>query len=146
MGLRVSEITNLKIEDIDSKTMQVLVAQGKGKKDRYVNLPETILTELRDNYKEFKPKKYLFEGRDGGAFSNRSAQDVFKTAMKKAEINKTVGIHSLRHSYATHLMEYGTDIGLIQKLLGHNQINTTLNYTKVVDKHLRKVESPLDKL
>ena len=66
--------------------------------------------------------------------------------MKKAGIHKTVGIHSLRHSYATHLLEYGTDISLIQKLLGHNQISTTLNYTKIVDKHLRKVESPLDRL
>ena len=146
MGLRVSEIVNLKIEDIDSKSMRVLISKAKGKKDRYVNLPESILPQLRDYYREFRPKEFLFEGQDGGRYSVRSAQNVFKNAMKKAGIHKTVGIHSLRHSYATHLLEYGTDISLIQKLLGHNQISTTLNYTKIVDKHLRKVESPLDRL
>ena len=146
MGLRVSEIVNLKIEDIDSKSMRVLISKAKGKKDRYVNLPESILPQLRDYYREFRPKEFLFEGQDGGKYSVRSAQNVFKNAMKKAGIHKTVGIHSLRHSYATHLLEYGTDISLIQKLLGHNQISTTLNYTKIVDKHLRKVESPLDRL
>ena len=146
MGLRVSEIVNLKIEDIDSKSMRVLISKAKGKKDRYVNLPESILPQLRDYYRKFRPKEFLFEGQDGGKYSVRSAQNVFKNAMKKAGIHKTVGIHSLRHSYATHLLEYGTDISLIQKLLGHNQISTTLNYTKIVDKHLRKVESPLDRL
>lgn len=146
MGLRVSEIVNLKIEDIDSKAMNVLISRGKGKKDRYVNLPESTLDELRNYYREFKPKVYLFEGRDGGKFAVRSAQNVFKNAMKKAGISKTVGIHSLRHSYATHLMEYGTDVTLIQKLLGHNNIKTTLNYTKVVDKHVRSVKSPIDRM
>ena len=146
MGLRVSEIVNLKIEDIDSKTMRVFISKAKGKKDRYVNLPETILPELRNYYREFRPQEFLFEGKEGGMYSVRSVQNIFKTAMKKAGINKTVGIHSLRHSYATHLLEYGTDISLIQKLLGHNQISTTLNYTKVYDKHLRKVASPLDRM
>ena len=146
MGLRVSEIVNLKIEDIDSKTMRVLIQQGKGKKDRYVNLPESILHDLRVYYKDFRPKEYLFEGQYGGKYSVRSAQAVFKNAMKKAGIFKTVGIHSLRHSYATHLLEYGTDISLIQKLLGHNDIKTTLIYTKVSDSQISKVVSPLDQL
>ncbi len=146
MGLRVSEIVNLKIEDIDSKAMTVLISRGKGKKDRFVNLPESTLAELRNYYREFQPKVYLFEGRDGGKFAVRSAQNIFKNAMKKAGINKTVGIHALRHSYATHLMEYGTDVSLIQKLLGHNNIQTTLNYTKVVDRHVKSVKSPIDRM
>ena len=146
MGLRVSEIVNIKIEDIDSKAMRVLIARTKGKKDRYVNLPESIIVELRQYYKCYQPKIYLFEGQFGGKYSVRSAQSVFKIAMNKAGIRKTVGIHSLRHSYATHLLELGTDISLIQKLLGHNDIKTTLIYTNVTDKHTRNVKSPLDSL
>ncbi|SIT00798.1 Site-specific recombinase XerD [Chryseobacterium piscicola] len=146
MGLRVSEIVNIKIEDIDSKAMRVLIARTKGKKDRYVNLPESIIEELRQYYKCYQPKIYLFEGQFGGKYSVRSAQSVFKIAMNKAGIRKTVGIHSLRHSYATHLLELGTDISLIQKLLGHNDIKTTLIYTNVTDKHTRNVKSPLDSL
>ena len=146
MGLRVSEIVNIKIEHVDSKTMKVLVARGKGKKDRYVNLPHSILADLRLYYKAFLPKIYLFEGQGGGKYAIRSAQAVFKNAMNKAGIIKTVGIHSLRHSYATHLLEFGTDISLIQKLLGHNDIRTTLNYTHVADRTISSVQSPLDKL
>lgn len=146
MGLRVSEIVNLRIEDIDSVKMRVFIQKAKGKKDRYVNLPKIILNDLRKYYKEFKPQEYLFEGKFGGKYSTRSAQQVFKTAMNKAGIKKTVGIHSLRHSYATHLLEYGTDISLIQKLLGHNDIKTTLVYTNVANNQLTKVESPLDKI
>ncbi|MBX3164758.1 MAG: tyrosine-type recombinase/integrase [Bacteroidetes bacterium] len=146
MGLRVSELVKLKVTDIDSKRMQVLVQSGKGKKDRYVNLPQSILKLLRAYYKEYKPKKFLFEGHFGGAYSVRSVQNVFKSAMRKAKIYKPVGIHSLRHSYATHLLEAGTDISFIQKLLGHNNIKTTLIYTQISDKNLSKVQSPLDKL
>lgn len=146
MGLRVSEIVNLKLEHIDSKKKTVFIAKAKGKKDRSVNLPESILQDIKTYYKNYKPAEYLFEGKDGGQYSIRSAQNVFKNAMKKAGVNRTVGIHSLRHSYATHLLEYGTDISLIQKLLGHNNITTTLNYTKITDKEVRRVESPLDKL
>ena len=146
MGLRVSEIVNLKIEHIDSQTMKVLIAHGKGKKDRYVNLPKTILADLRLYYKAYLPKVYLFEGQTGGQYAIRSAQSVFKIAMKKAGIRKSVGIHCLRHSYATHLLEFGTDISLIQKLLGHNDIKTTLNYTHVADLTVASVQSPLDKL
>jgi len=97
MGLRVSEIVNIKITDIDSGNMQVLIESGKGKKDRYVNLPESILDDLRSYYKEYRPKKYLFEGQGGGKYSIRSVQNVFKSAMKKANINKDIGIHGLRH-------------------------------------------------
>lgn len=146
MGLRVSEIVHLKVEDIDSVKMRVFIERAKGKKDRYVNLPKSILEELRLYYKEHQPKKFLFEGKFGEQYSIRSAQQVFKTAMNKAGIKKTVGIHALRHSYATHLLEYGTDISLIQKLLGHNDIKTTLVYTNVANKQISNIESPLDKI
>jgi site-specific recombinase XerD len=144
MGLRVSEVVGLKISDIDSSRMQVLICQSKGKKDRYANLPESVLDELRIYYREYCPKVYLFEGQAGGQYSIRSVQQVFKQAMAKAKIKKPVGIHSLRHSYATHLLEQGTDISLIKELLGHNDIKTTLIYTQVSNNTLSKVKSPLD--
>jgi integrase/recombinase XerD len=146
MGLRVSEIIGLKVAHIDSGNMQCLIEKAKGKKDRYVNLPESILAQLRDYFKEYRPKEYLFEGQYGGQYSTRSAQNVFKSALTKAGINKDTGIHSLRHSYATHLMEAGTDIAHIQKLLGHANISTTLIYAKVTNRDTKKVKSPLDSL
>ncbi|HMN33633.1 MAG TPA: tyrosine-type recombinase/integrase, partial [Chitinophagaceae bacterium] len=146
MGLRVSEIVNLKIADIDSHDMKVRIHRGKGKKDRFVNLPITVLEDLRIYYQEYSPKDYLFEGQYGGQYGVRSAQMVFKEAMKKAKIKKQIGIHGLRHSYATHLLEFGTDITFIQKLLGHNSIKTTQIYTQVTDRSISNVGSPLDKL
>ena len=125
MGLRVSEIVNLKISDIDSASMLVSIEQAKGKKDRVVVLPESLLPELRNYYLEYKPKTYLFEGQYGGQYSIRSAQAIFKSAMLKAGIKKTIGIHGMRHSYATHLLETGTDIRIIQELLGHKNLKTT---------------------
>jgi site-specific recombinase XerD len=119
---------------------------GKGKKDRYVNLPVSILDDLRSYYKKYRPAKYLFEGQGGGKYSIRSVQSVFKSALRKANINKDVGIHGLRHSYATHLLESGTDISYIQQLLGHSNINTTVAYAKVAQKNLKKIKSPLDNL
>lgn len=146
MGLRVSEVCALRIVDIDSDRMQVNIVAAKGKKDRYVNLPHSILEELRIYYKTYLPRNYLFEGQFGDRYSIRSAQQVFKNCLKKAAINKDMGIHGLRHSFATHLMENGTDITLIQKMLGHNDIKTTLLYTHVSKKSISKVESPLDKI
>jgi site-specific recombinase XerD len=146
MGLRISEIINIKIKDIDSQNMQVFIEKGKGKKDRYVNLPQSILKQLRAYYQAYKPQKYLFEGQNGGQYATRSLQNVFKNALKKAGINKDVGIHSLRHSYATHLLEQGTDIRFIQELLGHKDIKTTLIYTDVSNKNIRNIKSPLDNL
>ena len=146
MGLRVSEIINLKITDIDSKSMQVHIQGGKGKKDRYTNLPETVLPFLRSYYKECKPQKYLFEGQLSEKYSIRNAQQVFKQSLKRAKINKDVGIHGLLHSYATHLLEQGTDISYIQKLLGHNDIKTTLIYAQVGEKDMKAVQSPIDKI
>lgn len=146
MGLRVSEVVNLKVTDIDSDSMRVRIEQAKGKKDRIVILPKSILNELRAYYKVYKPQKYLFEGQHGGQYSVRSTQNVFKNAMKKARIRKNIGIHGLRHSYATHLLENGTDMRFIQKLLGHNSIKTTQIYTQVTDISQSKIKSPLDNL
>ena len=146
LGLRVSEIAQLKVTSIDSSRMMVHIENAKGKKDRYVPLPESILLELRAYYIQYKPKVYLFEHNANDPISTRTIQAVFKNAMNKAQINKKVGIHGLRHSYATHLLEQGTDMSFIQKLLGHNHVKTTEVYAKVTNTFLSKVVSPLDTL
>lgn len=145
MGLRVSEVVNLKISNIDSNRMMVLIESAKGKKDRYVPLPSSVLPEMRVYYKRYRPEIYLFEGQNGGMYSVRSAQAIFKNAMKRARINKNIGIHGLRHSYATHLVEYGVDMYMIQKLLGHNDIKTTEIYAKVSRGRIIEIRSPLDR-
>src|SRR5690606_11522808 len=131
MGLRVSEIVNLKIEHINIESRLVLIAGAKGKKDRYTNLPESVIDLLRDYYREYRPKEYLFEGQYGGAYTARSVQSVFKQAMQRANINKPIGIHGPRHRYATHLIESGADIRFLQELLGHNSLQTTQIYTHI---------------
>ena len=146
MGLRVSEIVSLKISDIDSDTMLVHLKNAKGKKDRVVVLPDSILDQLRIYYKENLPQIYLFENRFHQQYNVRTIQTIFKNALRKTSCHKNVGIHSLRHSYATHLLEAGTDISLIQQLLGHNNIKTTLTYTHVSRKTIQNVRSPLDNL
>lgn len=146
MGLRVSEIINLKVADINSSLMQVFIRRAKGKKDRYVNLPSSLLEQLRAYYKAFKPKTYLFEGHGGGQYSTRSVQKVFKDALTRAKIKDVGGVHALRHSFATHLLENGTDIRFIQELLGHNSIKTTLRYTHVSRQSINQIKSPLDRL
>jgi integrase/recombinase XerD len=146
MGLRVSEVVNLLISDIDTKRMQVHIRCAKGKRDRYTNLPVTLVEELREYYKLYKPKHYLIEGKAGGQYTTRSVQQIFKTAMLKARINKQVGVHGLRHSFATHLHEAGVDIAFVQELLGHSNIKTTLIYTKVSVKNIRNIPSPLDSI
>jgi integrase/recombinase XerD len=145
-GLRVSEIVNVKLTDIDSKRMVITLRQAKGKKDRQVMLSEKLLLMLREYFKEFKPKLWLFEGQSGGQYSTRSVQEVIQQAKKKAGIKKKGSIHALRHSFATHLLEGGTDIASIKELLGHTSIRTTMIYTHVSKKHLSKIQSPLDKL
>jgi site-specific recombinase XerD len=145
-GLRVSEIVNLKVKDIDSKRMMIHIHAAKGKKDRLVPLSKKLLETLREYYTTYKPKDFLFEGQDGKSYSARSVQSILQTAKLKAKINKTGSVHMLRHSYATHLMEGGTDIRIIQELLGHNSIKTTMRYTHVSKKDIGRIESPLDKL
>jgi integrase/recombinase XerD len=146
-GLRVSEVVNLKITDIDSDRMQIAIRGAKGKKDRMATLSLFTLQLLREYVKQYKPKLYLFEGQyDNEPYSSRSAQSIFKYAIKTFNLPATTSFHCLRHSYATHLLENGTDIKYIQELLGHNDIKTTLRYTHVSIKDLGKVESPLDKI
>src|SRR5690606_28943960 len=135
---------NLKIEHINIESRLVLIAGAKGKKDRYTNLPESVIDLLRDYYREYRPKEYLFEGQYGGAYTARSVQSVFKQAMQRANINKTIGIHGLRHSYATHLIESGADIRFLQELLGHNSLKTTQIYTHITDVSKSHIKSPLD--
>jgi site-specific recombinase XerD len=146
-GLRVSEVVSLKICDINSDRMQVNINDAKGKKDRVVTLSAVVLKLLRQYYKEFKPAIWLFEGQYSGEhYTSRSAQLIFKAAYKKLGLPSQCSFHSLRHSYATHLLENGTDITYIQKLLGHNDIKTTLRYTQVSNRDIGKIESPLDKI
>jgi len=145
-GLRVSEIVSLKITDINSDRMCILVRKAKGKKDRMVMLSEVLLIELRKYYLEYRPKDYLFEGVSGGPYAVRSLQQVFKDAKEKAGIRQAGGIHRLRHSYATHLQEAGAAIRFNQDLLGHSNILTTWRYTHVSIKHINKIRSPLDDL
>jgi integrase/recombinase XerD len=145
-GLRVSEVINLKLTDIDSQRMLISIRQAKGKKDRMVVLSPAALDNLRLYYKKYTPKIYLFEGQNGDKYSIRSAQEVFNQAKQKAGIKKPITFHSLRHSFATHLLESGTDIRFIKDLLGHNDIRTTVRYTHVSKKSISQIESPLDKL
>jgi len=143
-GLRISECINLKVKDVDSQRMLLKINQSKGKKDRFVPLSAKMLTLLRDYYKEYKPKEFLFEGQFEKYYSARSIQSVLKNALNKSKIKKKITVHSLRHSYATHLLEQGTDISLIQKILGHKDIKTTLLYTQISSSQLSKIKNPFD--
>jgi site-specific recombinase XerD len=117
-GLRLGELLELKIGDIDSESMKIHVRQGRGEKDGYIMLSENVLNLLRKYYLTYKPKEYIFEGKDAGKYSPKSVQSVFKRALKKAGIKKKATVHTLRHSFATHLLDEGTDIRYIQELLG----------------------------
>lgn len=145
-GLRVSEIVNMKIRDIDSKRMVITIRQAKGKKDRQVMLSEKLLIMLRAYFKKYRPKQWLFEGQYGEQYSARSISEVMKQCKQKAKVFKKGSIHALRHSFATHLLEGGTDLISIKELLGHNSLRTTMSYTHVSTKHINKIQSPLDKL
>ncbi|MCL6274954.1 site-specific integrase [Muricauda sp. 2012CJ35-5] len=145
-GLRIGELLALKIRDIDSDRMVIHIRNAKGNKDRIVPLAEKIVGKLRSYYKEFLPKEYLFEGQKGGKYSASSLNKLLKLAAKRAKISKNITTHSLRHSYATHLLEKGTDIRVIQKLLGHNSIKTTMIYTHVTEPTLLNITSPFDDL
>jgi len=146
-GLRVSEVISLKITDIDSDRMQIAIRGAKGKKDRMATLSLYALQLLREYVTLYKPKSYLFEGQYKEThYSSRSAQTIFNNAITGLNLPESISFHSLRHSYATHLLENGTDIKYIQDLLGHNDIKTTLRYTHVSIKALAKIESPLDKI
>jgi len=145
-GLRISECINLKIKDIDSNRMQLRIEQAKGKKDRYTLLSTKTLTFLRVYFKKYRPKVYLFEGQFGDQYSARSIQTIFQETVKKAGITKRVTVHSLRHSFATHLLENGTNLRYIQSLLGHSSSKTTEIYTHITTKGFDQLKSPLDGL
>jgi site-specific recombinase XerD len=146
-GLRASEVTHLKLGDIDSDRMLIRVDQGKGRKDRQVMLSPALLELLRDYYREARPAGWLFPGRNRvDPISTRQFNRAFGVARDFAGIKKTASPHTLRHSFATHLLEGGTDIRVIQVLLGHAKLETTTVYTKVATKTIRDVTSPLDML
>lgn len=145
-GLRLGELVNLKIKDIDSKRMQIRVEQSKGKKDRYTILSKRMLEVFREYYKQYKPKEWIFEGATGGQYSPRSIQNIVQEAVKKAGIRKKAGVHTLRHTFATHLLEAGTDLRYIQSLLGHESSKTTEIYTHITTKGFDQIVSPLDTL
>lgn len=146
-GLRRSELLNLRPNDIDSKRNIVIIRQSKGKKDRITSLSPKILEMLRNYYIEYKPKTWLFEGRNKGEqYSEQSLQSILKQALQKTKITKPVTLHWLRHSYATHLLESGTDLRYIQELLGHNSSKTTEIYTHVSTKNIQQIKSPFDEL
>lgn len=146
-GLRRSELLNLKPKDVDSERHLIIIRQGKGRRDRIAPLSDLILTILRDYYKAYKPVNWLFEGRIAGEkYDERSLSLVLKQALEKSNIKKPVSLHWLRHSYATHLLEAGTDLRYIQEILGHKSSKTTEIYTHVSTKSIRNVKSPFDDL
>lgn len=147
-GMRLREISNLKIEEVDSKQMRIRITSGKGKKDRYVPLSEMLLRELRCYYLEYRPEKYLFNGGGKGRkYSPRSIQCVMQQALIKAGLSdKQYSIHTIRHSFATHLLDNGTDIQAIQQLMGHQHIHQTLQYLHLSTKRLKKIVNPYDAL
>ena len=143
-GIRRNELINLKITDIDSKRMLILIEAAKGKKDRYTLLSNTLLKDLRDYYKQWKPETYIFEGAYGKQYSAQSVGQIVKNAAIKAGIQITVTPHMLRHSFATHLLEDGVDLRQIQVLLGHSSTKTTEIYTHVATTTFKKIKNPLD--
>lgn len=145
-GLRVSEVVSLRLSDIDSGRMVIHLKAAKGKKDRCVMLSDVLLEHLRLYYKAYRPKEWLFEGQSHDHYSTRSVQKIFQTAKAQAGITKEVSFHALRHSFAMHLHEAGTDIRIIQELLGHTSSKTTERYTHVSNRTIQRVKSPLDNL
>jgi site-specific recombinase XerD len=146
-GLRVSEIVSLKVENIDYDRGLILVRQGKGKKDRYTTLSTTVLMELQNYLKTYRPNQWLFQGLEPDKhLSTRTAEHILTNAREKAGIIKHATVDTLRHYFATHLLEDGTDLRYVQELLGHSRPETTMIYTHVTEKDLIKIRSPLDNL
>ena len=147
-GMRVSEIANCRIADIDSKNMRIKIVQGKGCKDRYTILSQQVLLELRAYYLIYKPKEYLFNGyRPGKRYSVRSIQHLMQKALIKTGLeNKNYTIHTIRHSFATHLLDNGTDLYTIKELLGHNNLQTTMRYMHLTSRRIDEIINPYDAL
>ena len=147
-GMRVSEIANCRIADIDSTNMRIKIVQGKGCKDRFTILSEQVLLELRAYYIIYKPKEYLFNGyRPGKRYSVRSIQHLMQKALIKTGLeNKNYTIHTIRHSFATHLLDNGTDLYTIKELLGHNNLQTTMRYMHLTSRRIDEIINPYDAL
>jgi integrase/recombinase XerD len=145
-GLRISELINISLNDIDNNRMIIHIRKGKGNKDRQVQLTNQVLELLRMYYKKYLPVNYLIVGQNGGKYSTTSIQKIIKKSALKARIYKKVTPHTLRHSFATHLLENGTDIRFIQKILGHSDIKTTQIYTHVSNAQLKNIQNPSDSL
>lgn len=146
-GLRLGELTNLQVRDIDSVKMQIRVRQGKGAKDRNVVLSPTLLTGLRSYFRQYRPESWLFYGQTPQhRLADRVVQRMVRRLSEKAGLRQRVTTHTLRHSFATHLLEHGTEVVYIQELLGHRSMKSTLLYTRISPRALGKVTSPLDRL
>jgi site-specific recombinase XerD len=143
-GLRLHECLTLRPVHIESDRMKVRVEQGKGKKDRYTVLSRRTLETLREYYRAYRPQGWLFDGREGGHYSARSLGKIVTDAAIKARIGKRVSPHTLRHSFATHLMESGVALPVIQQLLGHTSIKTTMIYLHISEPLVSRTQSPLD--
>lgn len=145
-GFRISEAIDLHISDIDSDRMVINIRGGKGAKDRVTILSDELLTLLRDYFRKYRPKTWLFENQQSSQISARFVQSFFVGALKKSRVNKKASVHTLRHSFATHLLEDGVEVSTIQKLLGHKSIKTTEIYTHITSKALKGIKSPFDDL
>ncbi len=142
-GLRVSEVVDLKVKDVDFSELVVHLKEAKGKKDRITVFPEKLKTGIQNLIAGKDKNDFLFASERGGKLTTRTAQKIFENAMKKTSIKKDATFHSLRHSFATHLLENGTDVRYVQELLGHQNIRTTQRYTQVTNPCLKKIKSPL---
>ena len=145
-GLRLGELVNLRIEDIHSESNYIFIKGAKGKKDRKSILSKVLLDLLRKYYKVYKPAYWLFEGQDGGQYSRSSIQKIFRKAVRKSNINPWATVHTLRHSFATHMLQQGVNLRYVQSLLGHESSKTTEIYTHVMAINNKEIVSPLDKL
>ncbi|HET8886601.1 MAG TPA: site-specific tyrosine recombinase/integron integrase [Salinimicrobium sp.] len=143
-GLRIGEALNLKLTDIDSKRGFIHIKHAKGAKDRYVPLSAKTYDVIKQYYKIYEPKTFLFEGEGGNEYTQSSARKILRNAIAKTDIKKHVTLHTLRHSFATHLLENGTDIRYIQSILGHNSPKTTMIYTHVSTTSLKNIKNPFD--
>jgi len=143
-GLRIGELINLQLTDIDVDRKQILIRQAKGRKDRYVMLAESFLPLLFNYLQTYEPKRYFAEGNATAKYSSSAIRSFLKDSCRRAKIRKRVTPHTLRHSFATHMLENGTDLRYIQELLGHAKPETTMIYTHVAQKDLMKIQSPLD--
>jgi site-specific recombinase XerD len=147
-GVRLAELCNIRIGDIDSTGMRIKVVQGKGRKDRYTLLSQNVLELLRSYCLKYKPGHFLFNGwRQGSAISPRTVQHAFGLALQKAGLrDKDFSVHTLRHSFATHLLDGGTDLHTIKELLGHSDIKTTMTYLHLSTKRVQQIVNPYDQL